>query len=93
MLPEFAMIAGAMRQAGFQLIDAHLSGDRTELIVTVTGANFTVDGLDKSIRRSACARFVPQGRAVPTDQAIPWPELNHSEKFQVIADLLATLRR
>ncbi len=89
---DLTRISAALRSANFHLVRADLNDQDRELQVTVSAVPGPM--ADRGITKSACGSYVPE-RALYSDErvGIPWHELDDREKFVVIGDIIALLRR
>jgi hypothetical protein len=86
-------ISAALRTAGFHFVSAQLNDQDRELQVTVEAPMGPQFGKERGPQKSACASYMPYRADRCANQLIPWPELTEREKFVVIGDILALLRR
>jgi type II secretory pathway component PulM len=88
---DITHISAALRSANFHLVSAQLNDQDREMQVTVSAVPGPLG--DRGITKTACASYAPE-RALHGEQtAIPWSELTDREKFVVIGDIIALLRR
>jgi hypothetical protein len=90
---DIARISAALRAANFHLIRADLTDQNRELQVTVEAPLGPQLGKERGPQKSACGRYEPSRAAHVEIVAIPWGELTDREKFVVIGDIIALLRR
>ncbi len=88
---DVTRISAALRSTGFHLVKADLNDQDRELQVTVSAVPGPL--ADRGITKSACGSFAPERALYGERAAIPWHELAEGEKFVVIGDIIALLRR
>ncbi len=88
---DLIRISAALRSANYHLVRADLNDQDRELQVTISAVPGPL--ADRGITKSACGSFAPERALHGERAAIPWGELTDSEKFMVIGDIIALLRR